>query len=163
MNYQNETYLFICSPHSHSTIPFEVVYYPLKVELPLSLLLHTLADLMLMKFVINCALLFSFLIYYSKFFSLPHAFFDNMLLGYHNWWRRLWDVLAIKFLWARGALKAGCASLSDCKKRKLRKWQDPEIKQEWAFSLLCWWTSVSTTGGTIFWRAHMAPQCLSVC
>jgi len=45
--------------------------------IPLSLLFHTPADLMLMKYLINCALVFHFLIYYSKFFFLPHAFFDE--------------------------------------------------------------------------------------
>lgn len=131
MNYQNEPYLLIFSAHSCSTMPSEVIYSALKVELPLSLLLHTPTDLMPMKFAINCALLFYFLICYSKFFSLPHTFFDKTLLGYHNWWWRLWDVLAI--MWAKGTLKAGSASLPNCKKRKLRKSQDPEIRQKWAF------------------------------
>lgn len=48
--------------------------------IPLSLLLHTSADLILMGFVINCALIFHFLIYCSKFLSPSHAFSEKVLM-----------------------------------------------------------------------------------
>lgn len=48
--------------------------------IPLSLLLHTSTDLILREFVVNCVLLFHFLIYYSKFLSLSHTFFEKVLM-----------------------------------------------------------------------------------
>lgn len=131
MNYQNKTYWFICSSHSHRIIPFEVTYSPLNVELPWFLLawcftLLQISCLWNLWLTVTCTFVFLSIIQIS-FLCLM------VLFRYQNWWWRLWDVLAIKFAWAKGDLEEGCASLSKCKKRKLRKWQDPVIRHEWAF------------------------------
>lgn len=131
MNYQDKTYWFIYSPHSHRIIPLEVMYFPLNVELPWFLLGWCFTFLQiscLWNFWLIVTLTFVFL------FITQVLFFCLMVLfGYQNCWWRLWDILAIKFPWARVDLGAGCASLSKCKKGKLRKWQDPVIKEGWAF------------------------------
>lgn len=61
-----------------------------------------------------------------------------VLFGYQNWWR-LWDVLAIKFPWARGDLEAGCASIK-MQEDKVKKMAVHSNKGGMSLSLLHWWT-----------------------